>query len=121
MEKKIFLNYRENVKVVEEEEKNRFLIALLSHIIPEVAELDLQLENGIFNVDQKIQLNELLLKYDITLLEGEGVDVYHEKELIARWEKPTYVIKRDYTEPNPKKQLYQEMTLHFFSLLEEQE
>jgi len=120
MESKILLNYTDNVKLVEESLRLAFLIELLEKLnITAIQELELSGDS--ISVAQRMQLRDILAKNSITILEEDGMEVFFEKELIARWDAPTYVVKRDFSEPDPKKQLYQEMTIHFFSLFEEQE
>lgn len=119
MERKILLNYSDNVKMVEEEEKFKFLQYLLQQI--EISELDdiLDIEYSLLTIELKIKLKEVLQKYKIQIIEGDDTDVYVDTDLIARWEKPTYKLKRDYSEMDKNKQLYQEMTCNFHSVFDE--
>lgn len=121
MESKILLNYSENVKNIEEEEKFKFLQYILSNLaLPDTEDL-LNIEYSELDIDTKLKLKKVLMDYHINVVEGEDIDVYIDKDLIAKMEKPTYKIKRDMSEVDPKKQLYQEMTVRFYSLFEEQE
>jgi hypothetical protein len=49
------------------------------------------------------------------------MQVFVEGELIAEWFKPTYKLKRDLKERDPKKQMYLEMEVNCWSLFEESE
>lgn len=117
----ILLNYNENTRQVEIEEKNRFLKNLLEQMgIP----IDtFWLNDNSLSVEQKIKLRNLLINYSIQVIDDlDGhLSIYVEGELIGEWHKCTYKLKRDLSQIDPRKQLYLEMQINCWSLFEEQE
>lgn len=122
MESVILLNSNENTRQVEEEEKSRFVRSIMDSLGLPVEEVwD---ENGELSVDSKIKLREILLAYEIQVIasaDGE-LQIYHNNDgqevLIGEWKKPQYVLKRDYTARDPRKKLYLEMKVNFWSIFE---
>ena len=117
----ILLNYDENVKQVEDEEKNRFLFGLLEQINIPIQEF-WGGENSL-SVIQKIKLRNLLNIYNIRVIDDRDghLQVFFEEEMIGEWEKCTYKIKKDLQAADPRKQLYLEMQVNCWSLFEETE
>ncbi len=121
MKATILLNYNENTKQVEEEEKTRYLRTLLEQIgvpIQEFWSSEIQL-----STEQKIKLRDILSQYNINVIDSlDGLfQIYVENKLIAEFLKPTYKLKRDLREIDPRKQLYLEMTIETKDLLENNE
>lgn len=115
----ILLNYDANVKQVETEEKNRFLRNLLEQMgvpIQEFWETEDEL-----SVENKIRLRNTLVAYNIQLLDDQDgeLQVYLDGNKIAQWNKCTYKIKKDLGQLDRKKQLYLEMNIDYYSMLEE--
>jgi len=111
MQAKILLNYSDNTKTVEEEEKNRFLRSLLNEmglIIDFWNEEDL-----ILTVDQKIKLRKLLLNNNLQVIDDSdgSMKIFFENTLIGSWDKPTYKLKKDMSQLDHRKQLYVEMSI----------
>jgi len=121
MQGTILLNYNENVKQVEEEEKSRFLRNLLEQMGVEVD--DFWTSETALSIEQRIKLRSILATYGIQVIDDlDGhMQIYVERELVGEWFKSTYKLKRDLRELDPKKQLYMEMTINFWSIFEEQE
>lgn len=121
MQGTILLNYNENVKQVEEEEKSRFLRNLLEHMGVEI--YDFWTSETVLSIEQRIKLRSILATYGIQVIDDlDGhMQIYVERELVGEWFKSTYKLKRDLRELDPKKQLYMEMTINFWSIFEEQE
>lgn len=117
----ILLNYTENLKHVEEEEKSRFLRGLLEQM--GVPILEIWTEDTPLTVDQKIKLRGILATYNIQIIDDlDGfLQVYVEEEKVAEWHKCTYKLKRDSSQRDKKKQLYLEMEINCWSLFEESE
>lgn len=115
----ILLNYDENVKHVENEEKNRFLFGLLEQMNLPIQEF--WGEENSLSVIQKIKLRNLLNIYNIQVIDDQDghLQVFFEKELIGEWHKCTYKIKKDLQEIDPKKQLFLELSIKCWSLFEE--
>jgi hypothetical protein len=115
----ILLNYGENTKQVEEEEKDRFLRTLLEQIGVPIA--DFWNSDDPLSIEQKIKLRKILVTYNIQVvddLDGE-MQIYVEDDLIGEWRKSTYKLKRDLRQLDPRKQLYLEMEVDCWTLFEE--
>lgn len=115
----ILLNHSENTKQIEAEEKARFLKSILDQM--GVPMNDIWDTDAPPTVEQKIKLMHLFAKYGIQTLDDQDgkLEIFVEGECIAKWNKPTYKLKRDYKQRDTKKQLFLEMTVDFWSLFEE--
>lgn len=111
MQGSILLNIDEDVISVEEEEKKKFLFDLLSDM---GIELDLPEDE----IQARIKLNNLLKNYDIQVIYGDDMCVYVGGELVGKWHKCTYKMKTDLSEIDPKKRIYKEMFVNYFSIFE---
>lgn len=122
MNETILLSYNENTKQVEEEEKTRFLRNLLEQIGVSVEDFWTSTDSSL-SVDQRIKLRSILNTYNINVIDDlDGLlQVYIEGEKVAEWSKPSYKLKRDLREINPRKQLYLEMFIEYWSLFEDSE
>lgn len=116
----ILLNYDANVKQIEQEEQMRFLYNLLEQIGVPVQDFWMGEE---LSVKQKIQLRNLLTVYNIKLIDDldGNLKIFFENQLIAEWKKCTYKIKKDLSALDPRKQLYIEASVEFWSQFEETE
>lgn len=117
----LLLNYDENTKAVEEEERTRFLHSLLEQMGLPVNEFwtgELNL-----SVDQRIKLRNILATYSVQVIEDlDGhMQVYVENELVGEWYKCSYKLKKDLRQIDPKKRVYLEMEINYWSIFEEQE
>jgi len=121
MQGTILLNYDENVKQVEEEEKSRFLKNLLEQMGVEVDSF--WTTETALSIDQRIKLRSILATYMIQVIDDlDGhMQIYVQDELCGEWFKSTYKLKRDLRQLDPKKQLYMEMTINCWTIFEEQE
>ena len=117
----LLLNYDENTKLVEEEERNKFLYALLGQMGIPVS--DFWTNDSVLTVDQKIKLRNILSTYNVQVIDDlDGhMQVYVEDELVGEWFKCEYKLKRDLRQRDPRKQLYLEMQVNYWSIFEEQE
>lgn len=117
----LLLNYDENTKLVEEEERNKFLYALLEQMGIPVS--DFWTNDSVLTVDQKIKLRNILSTYNVQVIDDlDGhMQVYVEDELVGEWFKCEYKLKRDLRQRDPRKQLYLEMQVNYWSIFEEQE
>ena len=112
METTILLDQDENVKNVEQEEKTKFLHHLLNKIgVP----IDFWTDEVELSVDQRIKLRTILATYNIDVIDDRdgALEVFIDKEIIATFNKPTYKLKRDYSQLDKNKQLYIEMSYNF--------
>ena len=119
----ILLNYSENTKQVEKEEESRFLKSVLE---PMGIPLDFWTNDGVLSVNQKIKLREVLHNFRIQIIDDldSHIQVYFtddegETHLIGEWHKPTYKLKRDLSQLDPKKQLYLEMEINCWTMAED--
>jgi hypothetical protein len=121
MQGTILLNYDENVKQVEEEEKTRFLRNLLEQMGVPLDEF--WATDTALSIDQRIKLRVILTTYSIQVIDDlDGhMQIYVENKLVGEWFKSTYKLKRDLRQLDPKKQLYMEMTINFWTIFEEHE
>lgn len=114
----ILLNYNENTKQVEEEEKLRFLRSILEQMGLPINEFWI---GDSLSVTQKMQLRNILQTFNITVLDDlDGhLQIYVDDTLAGEWNKPLYKLKRDLRELNPRKQLYLEMNIDYYSIFDE--
>lgn len=117
----ILLNYNENTKQVEDEEKARYLRSILEQMGLPVQEF--WTTAGPLSADQRIQLRGILASFSVQVIDDlDGhMQIYVEGEKVAEWFKCTYKLKRDLREIDPRKQLYLEMEVNTWSLFEEAE
>lgn len=121
MKSVILLNYNENTKQVEEEEKARFVQNILGILNLPVG--DLWNEDLTMSVENRIKYINFLSMYSIDIvdsIDGE-LEIYCEDKKIAQWEKPTYVLKKDPSQVNPRRKLFLEMHLNYWSVFDENE
>jgi hypothetical protein len=121
MKATLLLNHDENTQKVEEEEKTRFLKGILEEMGMPIQEF--WTNDGPLSVDQRIKLRGILATYGVQVIDNlDGhMQIYVEGEKVAEWFKPTYKLKRDLRQIDPRKQLYLEMEVNLWSLFEEQE
>jgi len=123
----ILLNYNENTHQVEEEEKTRFLREILTYCfegIPQVADQIAEIWNtdGPLPAAQKVKLRNILATYDIQVIDDlDGhLKVYLKDELMAEWFKCIYKLKKDLQVTDPRKRIFLEMEVNYWSVFEEQ-
>jgi hypothetical protein len=117
----ILLNYNENTKRIEDEEKLRFLRNIIEQMGVPIQ--DFWANDNPLTIEQRIKLRELLTSYSIQVIDDlDGLmQIFVEGELVAEWHKCTYKLKRDFSQLDPRKQFYLEMTIDYWSLFEESE
>ena len=119
MKTSILLNYNENFKKIEDEEKLVFLFDLLNKIGVPIDGIELP-ENLSLSVENKIKLRSLLTTYGIQVIDNRdgSMQIFIDNQLVADWHKPIYKLKKDLSQLDRKKQLYVEMTIEYNSLFE---
>jgi len=118
MEYTVNLPYNTNIKIAEEEEKCRFIKAILESL---GIELEFWKDDVLPTIEDKIQLRSLMSKLDLSIIDdGDVVSIYtnSNKEEIGRWNKPIYKLIRDMSQLDPNKKLYLEMNISFSSKFE---
>lgn len=121
MQGTILLNYTDNTRQVEDEEKLRFLRGVLEQMGVPIE--DFWSTDGPLSINQRIRLRGVLASYGVQVIDDlDGhMQVYVEGDPVAEWFKCTYKLKRDLRELDPRKQLYLEMSINCWSLFEESE
>jgi len=117
----VLLNYDENTKQVEDEEKTQFLKDLLEQMGVPINEF--WTTETSLSVNQKIKLRSVLATYGIQVVDDlDGhMQIYVDDQLVGEWNKCTYKLKRDLRQLDPRKRLYLEMQVNCWSLFEESE
>ena len=114
----ILLNSNENTRQIEEEEKAKFVKSVLETIgIPVEGLWD---ENGALTPQNAHQLRRTLASYNTVVIDdGDGgLKIHVDKEVVANWKKPTYILKRDPSQIDPKKKLFLEMAIDCWTIFE---
>ena len=121
MKATILLNYNENTRQVEEEEKTRYLKDILERMGLPIQEF--WTTDNSLSIDQRIKLRDILVTYGIQVIDDldGNMQIYVEGEKVAEWFKSSYKLKRDLRQVDPRKQLYLEMYVECWSLFEEAE
>jgi len=116
----IYIN-REDAKKTEQEELQNFIHSLLSEINLPIN--DIWPEEGLLSINQKIYLKNLLAKFNINIISSDCDDtlIYVDKDLIATWKKPRYILKTDPSEINQAKKIFLEMIIEYESVFEQKE
>lgn len=122
----ILLNHSENTHQVEDEEKARFLRALLEQMFEEVPEVmtkisEIWSEDGILPPGQKVKMRRFMNTYGIQVIDDlDGhMKIYLDGQVVGEWFKCKYKLKRDFSQIDRRKQLYLEMEVNYWSVFEE--
>jgi len=117
----ILLNHNDNTSLIEREERYRFLANILSEMGIPIE--DIWDEGLDLSVEKRIRLKETLSSYNIDLIEmvDGSMSLYLDGQLIASWERPEYVLKKDYSAIDPRKCLYLEMRVSCSSIFENEQ
>jgi hypothetical protein len=119
MHQVILLNHNENTRLVELEERERFVRNLL-----ETMELPLDGiwgDDNSLTVESKIKLRGILSAYKIEVIDnlaGE-VKIYHEDQLVGEWKRCFYKLKKDAGQKDPRKRLYLELHTEFNTIFDQ--
>lgn len=116
----ILLNYNEDTHKVEEEEKYKFLRLLIGQMGLPIDEFWSNDEP--LSIDQKVKLRRILSTFNIQVIDDlDGhMQVFFEGELTGEWNKCKYKLKRDLSQIDPRKQLYLEMEIDYWSPFEQE-
>lgn len=124
MESTILLNYNENTRKVEDEEKSRFIKSIvLATGAPIPEDLDEEwTDEADLSVDTRIKIRNFLSSFNIRVIDhvGDELEIYVDNELIAGWKKCEYVLKKNITAIDPAKKLYLEMKIDCWSVFEKE-
>lgn len=118
MKQVYLLDYKENLKKVEEEEKYRFVKSVLAAI---GINIDFWKED-LLSVQDRIKLKGILSSYKISIIDSfDGhLQVFANDDLIGEWRKCTFKIKQDLSIKDPKKRKFIEMETDFWTTFDEQ-
>lgn len=117
MQYKLLLARSENIKEVEAQEQARFVKSTLEALeVPHEFNPDEPL-----TIECKLKLRKSLDAFNMNIIDdmNGGIKIYVGAELTAEWKKVSCKMKLDKTIPDPKKQLYTEMTINFWTALEQ--
>lgn len=119
MEQVYLINYRSNYKEIEREERYRFLNSILERL---GIDKQIEIRDGGLDIAERVKLHQIEEKYDIRVIEeiDGSMDIYCDGEKIGVWEKPRYVLKRDYGEIDRKRAHYVEMHCKYWTILDEE-
>jgi hypothetical protein len=111
---------REDVKAVEEEERNAFVKTVLDGMGVPVDEYWPEEE---LTVQQKIVLRKLLAAIGVDILDDRdrGVKIYVEDKLVAEWLKPVFILHKDNKARDPSKRVFFEMKARFWNMYDQGE
>jgi hypothetical protein len=120
----ILLNYNENTRQVEEEEKARFLRGILEQCFADSKIADqfheIWVEDGVLPAPQKVKLRHVLATYGIQVIDDlDGhMRIFLDGDLMAEWFKCTYKLKSEPRVHDPRKRFYLEMEVNCWSVFD---
>lgn len=121
MKSTILLNSNENTRKIEEEEKSRFVKGIIDSMgIPIEGVWD---DADELSIENKIKLRSILSNYNVGIIDdfdGE-LKIYVDNDLVGEWKKCEYLLKKDVTARDPRKQLFIEMKINCWSIFENTE
>lgn len=111
---------REDAKKVENEESNIFIRSILEQIGVPLNDVWPDIE---LSVKQKVLLRDLLFKLDIEIIDNfdREYEIYCGDNLLAKWNKPKFILREDKKARSPNKRLYYEMVINTWSVFDQQE
>ena len=118
----------DKVVLINREDYNSFIDEAKYNFVKDVfANIGLPIEECIpenykeQTVEQRIQLRELLKKFNVILSEDsrELAEIIVDGQVIAKWNKPFCVLKEDYQTLDPKKKYYLEVRLDCYSIFDD--
>jgi len=122
----ILLNYSEDTKKVEEEEKSRFLRTILDQCF-ENNDVSTEIQSIweddiILSAIQKIKLRNILNTYNINVIDNNDgeLKVFLDSELIGNWTKCSYKLKSDPQAIDPRKRIFIEMSVNYWNIFEKE-
>ena len=127
MKATLLLNYSENTRQVEEEEKSRFLRNILDQCFEDTEAsnqiAEIWQDEGVLSVQNKIKLRNILAMYHLTVIDDldGGMKIFLDKELIGEWLKSSYRLRRDAKVTDPKYKIYLEMNIECWSIFDQPE
>lgn len=107
----------EDVKSVQEEERNLFIKYILENIGVPLHEVWPDL---LITLEQKTKLRRLLSSLNLEIIyDGDhGVKIYGENQLLAEWFKPKIIMKKDEVAKDLKKSYFYEIEFKMDSIFD---
>jgi hypothetical protein len=114
----ILLNANDSTHQVEEEEKSVFLKAILENIGVPIE--NIWAEDNSLTMQGKVKLHSTLSSYNMVMVDDRdgGLKIYVDKDIIGIWKKPSYILKMDHSQIDPKKKLFLEMHTDCWTVFE---
>lgn len=117
MEYTVLLDKTAAVREIEAEEQTRFIMSV-------VAALEVPFEwnsNEPFTIMDKVRLRKVLAQYNISVIDdmAGGIKMYLDRDQIAEFIKPTYILREDPVQIDPHKRLFIEMKYNVKSIFED--
>jgi hypothetical protein len=122
--KQVILSDFGDHKIAADEAKYEFTIYVLSNCgIPD-SEIEKCFPDGgflDFEAKHKINLRELLAKHQVTIIDnGDGeMEIFVGSEMIARWEKCKFVLKKSHPKAHKPEELYIEIHAEYWTSFDE--
>jgi hypothetical protein len=118
----ILLNHNDNTRIIEEEEKSRFLRSIIDEAGVPQEQLEFWSADQPLTVEQCLKLKGLFSTYSIQVVDDRAgeMQIYMDQKLVAEWYKPTYKLKKDLSQLDRRKRIYLEMTVSCWSLFDEE-
>jgi len=121
MPQQLILSDRSSCKQTANNIKNLWLKSILeqtgldvSNCFSDSEELEEQ------TIPQKSLLRKILTENNIIIIEqDESCKIYIQNEIIAEWEKPSYILKFDRSQLDKSKRSYVEVTIRYQSVFDE--
>lgn len=117
MQYTILLDRHENSHKIIEQEQARFIKSVF-----EILELPIEfdIEKDLLTED-KIQFKKNLAQFKISIIDDmdSGLKIFVEKDLVAEWKKPTYILKKDHSKLDNDR-LYLEMHINCSTIFDEE-
>lgn len=113
----ILLSATENTRRFEATEQARFVSTVLDWLeVPIEWNPDEEM-----TVEAKQRYRKTLSDFSVSVVDDSdgGVEVFASNELVGRWDKCTYTLKQDTSQPDPRKRLYMEANVNFWAKFED--
>jgi len=112
---------RDQAREVESEEKYIFVVSIIDQLGISLGDA-LPEEPHLFDAECKIELRKILHKFNVSIIDDMdgGLKIYVDKDLVADWKKPIFILKKDLSELQRSKRLYYEMITSYWSIFDQE-
>lgn len=118
MQYTILLDNNENTREIVAQEQAKFIKSVFEILqLP----IDFNIEKNL-SVNDKIQLRQKLAQYYISIIDDmdSGLKIFVEKDLVAEWKKPFFILKKDSSKLDRDNCLYLEMHINCSTIFDEE-